>query len=70
MYHVTLSDYELKGSVVLAEVSAVEPALGLALEIHRVSNVPHIVQVFNVDDSETIVSLTLDPGTHGKLEVK
>lgn len=70
MYHVILSDYDLKGSVVIAEASSVEFALAFALDIHRVSNVPHIVQVFCVDDSETVFSLTLDPGTNGKLEVK
>lgn len=66
MYQVIFSDYDLKASVVVLEAPVVEPAVQFALELHRASSVPHIVQVFHIDDSETIVTFTLEPARDGK----
>lgn len=44
-------------SAVFGNVSSIEEAVSLAMAVHRSSNVPHVVKIFN--DVDCVITFTL-----------
>lgn len=50
-------------SSVIFEAPVVEAAVAFALELHRISNVPHLVSVYDSDEAEVVIFTKVDkPG--------
>lgn len=52
-------------SSVIFEAPVVEAAVAFALELHRISNVPHTVSVYDSEDAEVVIFTKVDKPSDG-----
>lgn len=50
-------------SSVIFEAPVVEAAVAFALDLHRLSNVPHSVSVYDSDEAEVVIFTKVDKST-------